>query len=113
MTPGRARPPKPPAHLTLPTRRWWAQVVATYALEDHHVKILTAAAESWDRMVAAREAIDQHGLTYADRYGNPRARPEVAIERDARIGFVRCLRELALDVDAPGESRPPVMTGRR
>jgi phage terminase small subunit len=55
------------------------------------------AGEAWDRATQAREALAEHGLTYTDRYGGPKARPEVAIERDSRIGFARLLRELGID----------------
>jgi|SRR3972149_658434 len=96
---------KPPRHLKPATRRWWAGVVATYELEDHHLKLLTLCGETWDRCQQAREAIAKNGLTFVDRHGSPRARPEISIERDSRIGFARLLRELALDISAPGESR--------
>ena len=96
-----------PAHLTPATRHWWESVVEDFELEEHHVKLLTLAAESWDRSGAARRAIEKHGLTYTDRFGAPRLRPEVGIERDHKISFARLLRELALDVDPPTETRPP------
>jgi hypothetical protein len=90
------------------TAGWWRTVAADYALEAHHLRILTLAAESWDRGVEAREAIARHGTVYVDRFDQPRARPEVAIERDSRIAFARLVRELALDLDQPDEtSRPP------
>lgn len=98
----------PPKHLRADTASWWSTVAADYALEAHHRRILTLAAEAWDRGVEAREAIARHGTVYVDRFDQPRARPEVAIERDSRIAFARLVRELALDVDPPGESdRPP------
>jgi len=101
-----------PPHLRPDTAGWWLSVAADYALEPHHLRILTLAAESWDRGVEAREAIARHGCVYVDRFDQPRARPEVAMERDARIAFARLVRELALDVDAPGESnRPPRIGG--
>jgi P27 family predicted phage terminase small subunit len=100
------RSPKPPKHLKLATRRWFTWVLENFDMEEHHVKVLTAACESWDRMQQAREAIGKHGITYEDRFGAPKPRPEVAIERDAKIGFSRMVRELRLDLDAP-ESRPP------
>ena len=94
-----------PGHLKPTTRRWWASVVAEYELEPHHIRLLTLAAESWDRCEQAREAIAEHGLTFIDAHGSPKARPEVSIERDSRIAFARLLRELGLDVQPPSESR--------
>lgn len=100
------RPPRPPKHLRAQTRRWFAWVVENFEMEEHHCRVLTAACESWDRMQQAREAIDKHGIVFTDRFGAPKPRPEVAIERDAKIGFARLLRELRLDVEGP-EARPP------
>ena len=102
-----------PAHLTPDTREWWEVVCEQYVLEDHHVRLLTLACEAFDRGQAARELLDREGLTYEDRFDQPKARPEVAIERDSRIAFARLLRELALDVDPPPErKRPPKLGGR-
>ncbi|MBN2559397.1 MAG: hypothetical protein JXQ75_00505 [Phycisphaerae bacterium] len=107
MTRGTKRP-KPPKHLRAATRRWWQSVVDEYDLEPHHIQLLTLAAEAWDRCGEAREALAEHGTIYADRFGQPRSRPEVSIERDSRIAFARLVRELALDVNEPAEdSRPP------
>ena len=108
----REKRPKPPKHLRAATRRWWSAVVGEYELEPHHVRLLTLSAESWDRCVQSREALKKHGVVYVDRFGQPRARPEVAIERDSRIAFARLLRELGLDVTEPAdESRPPGLRG--
>ena len=56
-----------------------------YELEDHHVRLLTLACESWDRATLAREAIAEHGLTYTDRFNSPRKRPEVSVAESATI----------------------------
>ena len=85
--------PTPPRHLRAATRRWWSDVVATFALDDHHLRLLTLAGESWDRCVQARESLAEHGVVYLDRFGSPKARPEVAIERDSRVAFARLVRE--------------------
>lgn len=108
----RPRPPRAPRHLRPATRRWWSSVVAEYELEPHHVRLLTAAAEAWDRYQAARVVIDRDGVSYIDRFNAPRARPEVAVERDARLAFARLLRELALDVEPPAETPRPRTIGR-
>lgn len=109
----RTTSPKAPKHLDATTRKWWENVVTEFELEPHHVRLLTLAGESWDRCVQAREAIAEHGLTFVDRFGTPRSRPECAIERDSRIAFARLIRELNLDVDAPGDSRAPALIERR
>ena len=76
---------KAPKHLHRATKKWYREVVAEWGLEEHHIRILIGACEAWDRGVQAREVIDREGLTYEDRFGAPRARPEIAVERDARI----------------------------
>lgn len=92
---------KPPSHLRKPTAAWWSEVVASFDAESQHVRLLTLACEAWDRADQARKALAKHGITYRDRFGAPRARPEVAIERDSRLAFARLLKDLGLDDDAP------------
>ena len=88
-----------------------------YELEEHHVKLLTAACEAWDRHQQAREALEQRGLVYIDSRGVPHSRPEVAVERDSRIAFARLVRELRLDVGPPDDAgrspRLPETNGHR
>src|SRR5262245_13682438 len=102
--------PTPPRHLKAATRLWWSQTVADFLLEAHHLRLLTLAAEAWDRCQQARAILDKKGLTYSDR-GRPRTRPEVAVERDSRLAFARILRELGLDTDAAPDVRPPRLAG--
>lgn len=92
---------KAPSHLRKATRLWWKSVTDGYELEPHHVRLLTLAAEAFDRCSQAREALRRHGTTYDDRFDQPRARPEVAIERDSRLAFARLVRELDLDSETP------------
>lgn len=108
MTAARRAVPEPPAHLRPESSEWFREVVSEYDLERHHLILLVSACEALDRAAGAREAIAKHGAVFTDRYGQPRARPEVQIERDSRTQFARLLRELGLDVDGPVESpRPP------
>ena len=100
-----------PRHLSAAARRWWADVAAEYELESHHLKLLTMAAEAWDRCCDARRILDKEGMTFYDRFGQPKSRPEIAIERDSRVAFARLLRELTLDADPPAEVRPPRLHG--
>jgi hypothetical protein len=93
-----------PKHLRKPTQTWVKSVLSDYDLEEHHFKLLIAAAESWDRLCAAREIVDAQGMTFTDRFGQPKARPEVAIERDSKVVMARLLRELALDSEPPPDT---------
>ena len=94
---------KPPKHLETATKQWWIRVRNTWKLKEHQVRILTLAAESWDRCAQARVAIEENGLTYDDRFGQPKARPEVGVERDSRLAFARLIRDLDLDIEEPQE----------
>lgn len=89
--------PRPPAHLAAATLRWWQDVVDAYDLNEHHVRLLTAACEAWDRAAEARERIAKDGAVVPNRWGELRAHPSIAIERDSRIAFARLMRELRLD----------------
>ena len=106
---------QPPDHLSPAMKAWWRSVLEDYDLDAHHLHLLEAACGAWDRMTEARAAIAEHGLTFTDDRGSPKARPEVAIERDARIAFARLVRELDLDEAAPPEprSRPPALRSNR
>jgi P27 family predicted phage terminase small subunit len=103
--------PAAPAHLRLETRRWWRQIVADYELESHHLRLFQAVCESWDEYRSATEVVRRDGQTVVDRFGQLKPHPLIAVARDARIAFYRGLRELALDVSAPAESRPPGIRG--
>jgi P27 family predicted phage terminase small subunit len=100
--------PAPPSHLTSATQDWWRQIVADYELEPHHLKLLEAAADAWDRMAQARATVLAEGLTIESGKGR-KQHPAVAIERDARAAFARLVRELDLDepVPSPGRYMPP------
>jgi|ERR1700687_3312803 len=104
----------PPKHLKAETQKWFASVVEEYELEPHHVKLLTLAAESWDRSCQARLAIAEHGLCYTDRFGAPRKRPEVSVAEASTIAFARLTRELDLDCGSPATTpQPPALQSNR
>jgi P27 family predicted phage terminase small subunit len=99
-----------PAYLRPETRQWWNQVVDGFELEPHHVRLLTLAASAWDRAEEARERVKKDGAYLKDRFGQLRAHPAVAVERDCMVAFARLLRELALDAGEP--DRPPRIGGK-
>ena len=104
---------KPPKHLRKDTATWWAEVLEQFELDSHHVRLLTKACESWDRSEQARELLAQDGLIIEDRFGSKKAHPAVAIERDSRLAFCRCTREIGLDVSPASESRPNPLRANR
>jgi len=100
--------PRPPRHLQAATRKWWASVVRDYVLADHHILLLTAAAESLDRAAMAREAVLKDGAFFIDRHGSRKPHPGLMVERDNRALFSKLLRELDLDTEpAPPAPRGP------
>jgi phage terminase small subunit len=103
--------PAPPRHLSKASKAWWRQIVSDFELADWQHRILTSAGEAFDRATQAREQVDAEGLTVADRFGQRRPHPLLAVERDSRTAFLRATRELALEVDGPVSSpvsaRPP------
>ena len=102
-----ASKPVAPTYLQPVTRAWWEAVVSRWDLEEHHIRLLTLAAEAWDRGQMAREQILRDGLTTGTKEGGLRAHPAVRVENDCRLGFARLVRELDLDLEAPpAASRP-------
>lgn len=81
--------------------------MAEYELGQHHVKLLTLLCEALDRGEHARETIAASGAYVRDRFGQLKAHPAVAVERDARIAVARLTRELDLDGDPAPDPRPP------
>ena len=103
-----------PIHLKPQSAAWFDSVMSVFELAPHHVHLLTLACDALDHGAQAREALSASGITYIDARGLPKARPEVAIERDSQIAFARLLRELDLDWDPFGDpSRPPALQSNR
>lgn len=98
--------PKSPRHLSPASRAWWIAVVQEFELAEHHVHLLTLAAEALDRGAAARRILEKEGLTFVDKHGQPRARPEALLARDAAVTYARLLKELALDGEPAHVRRP-------
>ena len=107
--------PPAPLHLSPAMRSWWDAIVRDYELDVHHLKILEAAADAWDRMVQARIQLATDGLTVQGVHG-PKTHPAVNVERDSRAAFARLIRELDLDESTPAPARyvpPPSLRSNR
>jgi P27 family predicted phage terminase small subunit len=106
--------PVAPAYLQPATRAWWEAVTGRWELEEHHVRVLTLAAEAWDRGQQAREQIQRDGVMMPTKAGGPRLHPCVKVKEQAEIAFARLLRELDLDLDVPpSASRPAPLRSLR
>lgn len=103
------RGPAPPKHLSDESKALWRRLCGEFEFTPVDLERLRCACESRDRMDAARETLDELGTTFLDRFQTPRPRPEVAIERDSRLSFLRALRELGLDLADVESPRPPAM----
>jgi P27 family predicted phage terminase small subunit len=105
---------RPPKHLSKASKVWFKKVVATWTLDDHHVKLLVSACEALDRAEEARQTLEKDGTYFRNHKGDIVRHPAFAVEHNSRIVFARLLRELDLDVEAPAEaSRPPQLRSIR
>jgi P27 family predicted phage terminase small subunit len=96
-----------PDHLSAEAAEWWARIQAEYAIADNAgLLLLQSAMESFDSMREAQKAVDKHGVTYLDRYQQPKANPACAVVRDSRAQMLAALKQLNLDIeplrDGPG-----------
>ena len=87
---------KPPEHLSKQTQEFWVWALYEYQLNRDELHLLLMACEAMDRCIQARKRLAKQGLTYDDRFGQPKSRPEVAIERDSRLAFARLVKQLGL-----------------
>src|SRR3546814_17862500 len=87
---------EPPSHLSDTMKNWWRRVNEDFAMEAHHLHLLQLACEAFDQAETARVALMIQGTTFHDRWQQPRQRPEVAIQQQARRDFSRFVRELGL-----------------
>jgi phage terminase small subunit len=102
-------PLPPPAHLSPSSAKWWETTVRDYVLEEHHLRLLQLACESWDRCQAARAELESECLTVPAKDGGIRPHPCIAIEVNSRLACARLIRELDLDTTPPTPARvgPP------
>jgi hypothetical protein len=72
------------------------------------IELLRMACEALMRCEQAAKVLAKSGLTCIDRYGTPRARPEVDVEARSRVFYASAIRQLGLELaedagaDAPG-----------
>ena len=80
--------------------------------EAHALELLRLALEQLDRAEQERQ-VAKDGAYVTDRYGQLRAHPGVAVERDSKTLAARLFRELALDPRPPLEDDQQGITTKR
>jgi len=102
----------PPSSLGRESRRLWFDLNRLYELDSPQMVLLKVALEAYDRLLEAREMIEREGLSYKTETGYRRPHPALAIEKDARNGFLRAWASLDWDVEPPlAVGRPPMYSG--
>ena len=96
----------PPKTLSPEARGWWRRLCREYGIEDAGgCLLLQTALESLDRLREAQKSIAKDGAVTTDRFGQQKAHPLLAAERDARAQMLMALKQLNLDVE-PLRDRP-------
>jgi hypothetical protein len=99
--PPKRKLPPAPRHLEAPERRMWRDINAEFTFDDPaSLALLRSALEAHMRARCCRTAVDVEGMTTKDRFGQLRAHPLLAAERDARAAFLAAMRALNLDLGA-------------
>jgi len=104
--------PTPPKHFPADLRRWWSWHVEEFLLEESEQQLLTMMGDTWQTYLALGESLKRAGtMTYEDRFGCPKERPEISAMNRARTIFARLRRELNLPIREPEETRLPRLDG--
>jgi phage terminase small subunit len=97
---------------TTAAKRFWDRTLSVYAIEDeHHLALLRSACEQLSRAEQCRKVVEKQGLTFTDRYKQPKPHPLLAEERSCLNAFRLLTRELGLDTESTPEVRGPRAVG--
>ena len=89
-----------PAGLSDESRKWFKKIATEYQIDDSGgLLLLGTLCETIDRLRKAQAIIEAEGETIIDRFGQVKAHPLLAIENNARIGLLACIRQLNLDLE--------------
>jgi phage terminase small subunit len=98
-----------PKRLKKAGREYWNSTVTEWELDEHLLPLLHALCLQIDILNEAEIGWVKLGrpLTCEDRHGQLKPHPLVAVIEHASIQIARLKRELNVDVNDPGDSRPP------
>jgi len=99
------------SELSPEAQAWHDKLAAEFSIEDAGgCLLLMTACESFDRLKMCQAQIAKDGQQVADRFGQLKAHPLLAVERDARGQMMSALKALSLDLEPLGDrpGRPPM-----
>ena len=116
-------PPRAPKGLQRAGRALWVRICTEWELEPEaeELAVLAHACQAQDICTTAQAALDEHGLTFEDRFGTPKERPELRILRQQRAAVASLLKQVTqartsyerLQLAAEREARVHVEATRR
>ena len=77
----------------------WRSVQATWSLSAPALELLRCAVESLSRADEAAEIVSREGLTYVDRWSQPRQHPAAVLELNHRGQAARYLQALGVTLE--------------
>jgi hypothetical protein len=94
-----------PEHLRASGKAFYEAVLQETDIEAvNELEVLARAAECLDRIAAAQASIAEHGEITVNQYNQPKLNPACNLEKQARDGFLACMRMLDIE-DAPTVDR--------
>ena len=101
--------PKPPTHMKAHGKRFWERVTEHYDVQAVDLDALEQCCAALDRAETARRRIEKDGMVVRDRFGQPKAHPLCAVERDARSQFRQLSKHLGIGDEPENHQigRPP------
>lgn len=94
---------KPPRGISAEAKKLWKELTDTYDFSPDRLEVLRESCHALTRAQQARIALEEYGHTYEDRFGQPKARPEVAIEHNSRLAFNKLIQSLYLSPEDAGD----------
>jgi P27 family predicted phage terminase small subunit len=97
---------RPPQTLSPAAKRWWTLILSAYEISTNGddpagLLLLETALRAFDEMEKAQAIVKRTGPMLRDRFGQAKLNPMVLVARDARMGMLRAIKQLNLDI-APG-----------
>src|SRR5262249_2416853 len=88
-------------------RAYWRAAMAKFELNEHHLRLLEAACQAWDRMMQAPATLAEHGFDLYRRQRGVRIPfPQRQSCKDQPIAFRRaCQMNLSADGNCDIETR--------